>query len=111
MKKSGSVKPTKASKYLDVKTFTYFIPAPPARKTGYREREFDKIMHGILSEGHDVIDWKVQSVGGDEGGLFVLFLIGSTKKSAKGAGLDLHEKFGLAEGHSDPNLEFIDHED
>ena len=51
MKKSGSAKPTKASRYLDVKTFTYFIPTPPKRKSGFREREFDKIMHGILSEG------------------------------------------------------------
>lgn len=111
MKKSTSSKPTKPSQYLDVKTFTYYIPAPPRRKTGFREREFDKIMHGILAHGHEVIDWKIQSVGGDEGGLYVIFLIGSTKKTAKGAGLDLHEKFGLTEEHTDPNLEFIDNED
>jgi hypothetical protein len=111
VKKSVSTKPTKPSQYLDVKTFTYYIPAPPRRRTGFREREFDKIMHGILSTGHDVIDWKIQSVGGDEGGLYVIFLIGSTKKTAKGAGLDLHEKFGLTERHNDPNLEFIDNEE
>jgi hypothetical protein len=108
VKKSGPSKPTKASRYFDIKTFTYFIAAPPRRKTGYREREFDKIMQGLLNSGVDVIEWKAQAV---EGGVYVIFLLGSTKKSAVGALLDVQEKFGLNEKHSSKDLEFIEHED
>lgn len=107
VKKSGGAKPTKPSQYWDVKTFTYFIPAPPRRKSGYREREFDKIMHGILSEGHEVVDWKTQQT---EGGMYVVFLLGSTKKTAQGAGLDLHERYGLTERHANPDIELLDDE-
>ena len=108
MKKSTSAKPTKASRYLDIKTFTYFIPAPPKRKTGYREREFDKIVHGILSDGHEIIDWNMQ---GAEGGVYVVFILGSLNKKALGAGLELHEKHGLKERHSNPDIELLDDED
>jgi len=108
VKKSTSAKPTKASRYLDIKTFTYFIPAPPRRKTGYREREFDKIIHGILTDGHEIIDWKMQNT---EGGVYMVFVLGSTHKNAKGAGLDLHERHGLKERHSNPEIELLDDED
>jgi hypothetical protein len=107
MKKSTKTKPTKSSQYSDIKTFTYFIAAPPKRKTGYREREFDKIMHGILSEGHVVLDWKMQSVSD---GVYVIFMLKGTKKENHGAGLDLHEKYGLADRHSDSSLELLDDE-
>jgi hypothetical protein len=107
VKKSVSAKPTTASRYLDVKTFTYFIPSPPKRKSGFREREFDKIMHGILSEGHELIDWNTQSV---EGGVYMVFILGTTNKKAIGAGLDLHEKYGLAESHANSDIELLEDE-
>lgn len=105
MKKSTKVKPTKVSQYLDIKTFTYFIPAPPKRKTGFREREFDKIMHGVLADGHDVIDWKMESV---PEGVYVVFILGSTKRQAKGPGLDLHEKHALQHKYTNPDLEVFE---
>ncbi len=107
MKKSNPTKPTKPSQYWDIKTFTYFIPAPPRRKSGYREREFDKIMHGILAEGQQIVDWKVHNT---EGGIYVVFILGSTKKSNQGPGLDLHERHGLTEKHSNPEIELLDDE-
>jgi hypothetical protein len=107
VKKSPSRKPTKKAGYSETKTFTYFIPTPPKRQTGYREREFDKIMHGILNDGHEIIDWKIESAGGDEGGLFVVFLLRNTNKKNHGPALDIHEKFGLADHYADDSLELI----
>ncbi len=107
MKKSGSSKPTKLSRYSGIKTFTYFIPAPPRRKSGYREREFDKIMHGILSDGHEIQDWKMQST---EGGVYVVFILKAKDKKNHGPGLDLHEKHGLKEHHTNSDIELLEDE-
>ncbi len=37
-----------------VKSFTYYLPAPPKRRSGYREKQFDKIFNTILSQGFAV---------------------------------------------------------
>lgn len=108
MKKSTTAKPSKKARYLDVKTFTYFIPTPPRRKSGYREREFDKIMHGILSEGHEIIDWKLQSVND---GLYAIFLLGTHQKKLAGPALDLHERHGLSAQPTNSDFELLNDED
>ena len=105
MKKSGSKKSTKVSKYWDTKTFTWYISAPKAGSHGHREKEFDKIMHGILQSGHEVIEWKLQTVGGDKGGMYAVFLLGSLTKASMGPCLDLHEKFALTDTHTNPDIE------
>ena len=105
VKKSGSKKSTKPSKYCDLKTFTWYISAPPAKAGSYREKEFDKIMHGILQSGHEVIEWKLQSVGGEKGGMYAVFLLGSLNRKAVGPLLEIHEQFGLADTHMNPDIE------
>lgn len=107
MKKSGSKKSTTPSKYYDLKTFTWYISAPPGKAGSYREKEFDHVMHGILQSGHEVIEWKLQSVGGERGGMYAVFLLGSLTKKAMGPMLEMHEKFGLANVHSNPDIELI----
>lgn len=97
-----------------VKTFTYYIPAPPHRKSGYREREFDKIMQGILTSGFDLLDLQVQAVGGDENsGLFLVALLKARDLKAfnKDITLDIQEEFKLAHAHSSPDIELIEEED
>lgn len=97
-----------------VKTFTYYIPAPPHRKSGYREREFDKIMQGILTSGFELLSLHTQGVGGPENpGLFIVATIKAKDKKtyAKDLGLDLQESFKLAHSHSSPDFELIEDED
>jgi hypothetical protein len=48
-----SVPSGKASGVLN--TFTWYIPAPPERKNGYREKEFDKAMKRFLRSGFEVV--------------------------------------------------------
>jgi hypothetical protein len=90
-----------------IKTFTFYIPAPPHRKSGYREREFDKIMQGILTSGFELIDLQTQSVGGpDNSGLFIVTTLKAKDKKTwdLDSKLEIHERFKLAHSHSSPDI-------
>ncbi len=60
-KKSGkALTKTKRSNQVKtsarIKTFSYFVPAPPDRTSSYRELELDKVLYSIL-ENHDLIQF------------------------------------------------------
>jgi hypothetical protein len=96
------------------KTFTYYIPAPPHRRTGYREVEFDKIMQGILTSGFELLDLKTQAVSTrDQAGLFIVATVKAkdSRTYALDEALDLHEKFKLAHAHSSPDIVLEDEGD
>lgn len=107
MKKTStrSKSSTKSKKVF--KTFTWFIPSPPARKNGYREKEFDKIMQGILQSGFELEDLQSQSM---ENGMFVLALLSvpSKKVALLDEHLDMHDKFKLRDQHFSPEIELDD---
>lgn len=92
-------------------SFTYFIPAPPMRKSGYREREFDKIMQGILNGGFQIEHINTESIQGEQPGMFIFAVLKSKSKKVfkLDEGLDMHESFKLSE-HS-LNNEIIYEED
>jgi hypothetical protein len=95
------------------KTFTYFIPAPPHRKSGYREIEFDKIMQGIFESGFEIETIQTQATGGDTGGLFVMALLKTNSKKVYEMDLkqDIHERFKLSHSHSSPDIILDEDED
>lgn len=97
-----------------IKTFTFYIPAPPHRKSGYREREFDKIMQGILTSGFELLDLQAQSVGGpDNSGLFIVTTLKAKDKKTwdLDSTLEIQEKFKLAHAHSSPDIILEEEED
>ena len=98
---------TRSSKSPKVTTsFTYFIPAPPIRKTGYREKEFDKILNGILQSGFEVLKIETQSV---DTGMFIFALLRSSRKVANiDKEMDMHDKFKLTHSHASPDFEMED---
>lgn len=110
VKKVTRRKSTNKASYSEIRTFTYYIPNPPKRQSGYREIELDKIMYGILNSGHEIVSWQMQSGAGSEGGVFVCFILKNTNPRYKGTGLDLHLEFGLKVEHADADLEFISDE-
>lgn len=60
--------------------FTYYLPAPPPRKSGYREREFDQICNKILELGASVDRINMQTdARSNAGGLWVLLEISYPK--------------------------------
>ena len=107
VKKVARKKSTNKASYSELRTFTYYIPNPPKRQSGYREIELDKIMHGLLNSGHEILSWQMQSAAGSEGGVFVCFILKGTNPRYKGAGLELHVEFGLKVDYTNSDLELI----
>ena len=95
------------NKMKEIKTFTYFIPAPPHRRNGYREKEFDKIMKGILQSGFELIELQTQAMSN---GLFVLALLRAPNKKVARLDefLDIQDRFKLQDKHSSPEIELDD---
>ncbi|MFT6069352.1 MAG: hypothetical protein ACJAT2_003594 [Bacteriovoracaceae bacterium] len=72
-----------------IQTFTYYIPAPPPRKTGYREKQFDKVFYNFINSGYRILDTKTQSNTGENGsGMWVIFTVQATNKKAEALDFD-----------------------
>jgi len=68
----------KKENYFGKKTYTYYIPAPPVRKNGYQEKEFDHITSYITQLGFDIIDFKIQAHShSDQAGMWIVCLLGA----------------------------------
>lgn len=79
----------KTKTYKFTKTYTYFIPAPPARKKGYKEKELDHILNYILDKGFKLIDIKTQSQSQQENsGMWVIAVLGTDDLSLSQTSLD-----------------------
>lgn len=92
------------------RSFTYFIPAPPSRKSGYREIEFDKIMSGILDLGFEIEHFNSEST---PNGIFVVALLKTKSKKVFEIDLahDMQDRFRLAHTHSSPDIILDEDED
>ncbi len=67
-----------------MQSFTYFIPSPPARSTGYREKHFDKIFYEFINRGYEVKSLTTQASTGDKhSGMWVICLVQATCKEAE----------------------------
>lgn len=91
-------------------TFTFFIPAPPLRKSGYREVEFDKIMRGILDSGFELEELNTVP---STNGIFLIGVLRTTNKKVfeSDAQLDIHERFKLSHMHSSPDIVLDEEQD
>lgn len=71
----------KKSPYFGIKTFTYFIPAPPERRSGYQEKEFDSITNSLGSMGFEIINIKTSAYASQQkSGMWVVCLLGARTK-------------------------------
>lgn len=87
--------------YKAIKTFTYFIPAPPQRKAGYREKEYDQIFYNLLQKDFELLDFKNESV---ENGMWIICVLGATTEESAKFNLDIHHDLGLSEDHQDGDI-------
>lgn len=56
-----------------VHSFTYFIPAPPKRQHGYREKQFDKVFFEFVNQGYEILSVHTQALSGSgQPGMWVL---------------------------------------
>ena len=75
------------SKYK-IQTFTYYIPSPQPRSTGYREKQFDKIFYNFVNKGYEILSVNTQANNGpDHSGMWVIFVLRAL--NAKAAALNL----------------------
>jgi hypothetical protein len=71
------------NKYYGKKSFTYYIPAPPQRKNGYQEKEFDQIFNYLMQKDFDIIDFKLISASGQHSsGMWIVCLLGALSLEA-----------------------------
>ncbi len=80
---------------FSVQSFTYFIPSPPLRSTGYREKQFDQLLSAYLAEGFDLLDIKTQAISkNDSAGMWVLCIVRPQNKTAANLNWDhFQDKF------------------
>jgi hypothetical protein len=88
-----------------IKTFTYFIPTPPNRKNGYREKEFDKILYELLQKDFELLEFKTESASN---GMWIICLIGAKSKEAAILNLDVHQDIGLEDRNNSDDIIFED---
>lgn len=76
-------------KQFKIQTFTYYIPAPPARKTGYREKEFDKVFYEFINKGFEILNVQTQAhTGVNSCGMWMIFTLRALTPEAEQLDLD-----------------------
>ena len=100
--------------FYKTQSFTFYIPSPPPRKVGYREKEFDKLFYNFINSGYQILDFKTQTnTGQQHSGMWVIFIVRSTNSTAaqlnlqdEVEGLTLHEQQVEGLYQLDDNNEF-----
>ena len=72
-----------------IQSFTFFIPSPPARASGYREKQFDKIFYDFINKGYRILNFSTQASTGDkQSGMWMVFIVQALNKEAEKLNLD-----------------------
>ena len=81
---------SKDQKDYKMQTFTFFVPSPPARSTGYREKHFDKLFYEFINRGYKVINFTTQaSTSGEKhSGMWIICLVQATNAEAEKLNLE-----------------------
>ena len=72
-----------------IQSFTYYIPAPGARKNGYREKQFDKVFYHFINQGYEILNVQTERHSGQEGsGMWIIYTVRATNEQASKLNLD-----------------------
>lgn len=76
-------------KNYKIQSFTFFIPSPPARSSGYREKQFDKLFYQFINKGYRILNFTTEaSTGEKQSGMWVIFIVQALNKEAEALNLD-----------------------
>lgn len=81
-------------KNYKIQSFTFFIPSPPPRSTGYREKQFDKLFYEFINQGYTILNFTTQASTGEKySGMWLVFIVQATNAKAEALKLDevLHD--------------------
>jgi hypothetical protein len=96
----------KEKKNYKIQSFTFYIPSPPARTTGYREKQFDKIFYEFINKGYDILDFKTVSSNGEkQSGMWAIFIVRALNESAESLNLDHYFHDNMKNSKSDSEID------
>jgi hypothetical protein len=76
-------------KNFKIQSFTFYIPSPPARSSGYREKHFDKLFYEFINRGYEIISLKTESSSGtNQSGMWIICLVRALNEEASKLNLD-----------------------
>lgn len=76
-------------KHYKIQSFTFYVPSPPLRKVGYREKEFDKIFYSFINQGFQILDFKTQTNSNNaQSGMWLVFIVRSLNSTSAVLQLD-----------------------
>ncbi len=76
----------------NVQSFTFYIPSPPERKTGYREKQFDTLFYKFINMGFKIEQFKtVPNSNPNHSGMWIVCVLRATTPAAEN--LDLSSFF------------------
>jgi hypothetical protein len=82
----------KSQNKFKIQSFTYYISSPPARSSGYREKQFDKLFYEFINRGYDILNFSAQSSNGEkQSGMWLIFIVQAKNQAA--SELNLNEIF------------------
>ena len=85
------------SHYLAIKSFSYFLPAPPKRNSGYQEKEFDQSIAYLSKLGFELIDFQMAShTESGQGGVWIVCRMGALTQEA--ANQDINVDYQVISG-------------
>ncbi len=88
----GDILSSAGRKSYKIQSFTFYIPSPPLRKSGYREKQFDSIFYEFINSGYEVISFHTQNNNHPEhSGMWIICLVRATNQEA--SKLDLESEF------------------
>ena len=74
-----------------IQSFTFYIPSPPERKVGYREKQFDKIFYHFINRGYQIISTHVASnTNPSHSGMWFICVVRATTPEANNLDLDTY---------------------
>jgi hypothetical protein len=59
-------------KKVKIQTFTYFLPTPPQRKRGFREKEFDNLFAKIVDSDHQLLEMHTEQ---NDSGMWIILVL------------------------------------
>jgi hypothetical protein len=79
----------KAQNDYKMQSFTFFIPSPPGRASGYREKQFDKLFYEFINRGYKIINFTTQASSGEKhSGMWIICLVQATNAEAEKLNLE-----------------------
>jgi len=88
-----------------IQSFTFYIPSPPQRSTGYREKQFDKLFYEFINRGYKILNVTSQSSsGGNQSGMWIIFIVQATSAEAELLNFD-ESNIDVTKSETGPTIE------